>query len=399
MSTPTNKNAVLIPEASSDRGLGVAARGSAVSTVATQRTFGAGEPTITPLSRNGSLNQGLDSEAAWQGAGGSEERIAILYENRQWMEGLFRELDSRGLPYHAINLDDAALFLDAPDDYPLVINRVSPSSYLRGHGSAIRLATGWLEMLERSGKRVINGAASFKVETSKVAQHLLIRSLGLSAPKTAVFNNREAVRTLLDRFPFPAILKPDTGGSGAYIRYVPSREYLEYLLRDEDELFGPDHVLLLQEFITPADGTIVRTEFVDREFLFALKVRPMNTFNLCPADGCERPPAGQSEGDGEPTVDFEHYSDISPDAVAEARAIVQKAGLDVGGVEYIESSDGQRYFFDINAPSVYRPDIVQAAGVDAMTKFVDFIEREYRKEQRKRREYLDAVGSNLRLTG
>ena len=399
MSTPTSKNAVLIPEASSGIGLDVAARGSAVSTVATQPTFGAGEPAIAALSRNGSLNRVFDSEATWPERGGGDERIAILYENRQWMEGLFRELDSRGLPYHAINLDDAALFLDAPDDYPLVINRVSPSSYLRGHGSAIRLATGWLEMLERSGTRVINGAASFKVETSKVAQHLLIRSLGLSAPKTAVFNNREAVRSLLHRFPFPAILKPDTGGSGAYIRYVPSREYLEYLLRDEDELFGPDHVLLLQEFITPADGTIVRIEFVDGEFLFALKVRPMNTFNLCPAEGCERPPAGQSEGDDEPTVDFEHFSDISPDAVAEAREIVHRARLDVGGVEYIESSDGHRYFYDINAPSVYRPDIVEASGVDAMTKFVDFIEREYRKEQRKRREYLDAVGSNLRLTG
>ena len=160
---------------------------------------------------------------------------------------------------------------------------------------------------------------------------------------------------------------------------------------------------MLQEFITPADGTIVRTEFVDGEFLFALKVRPVNTFNLCPADGCERPPAGQSGGpsgeEGEPTVDFEHYADISPEAIAEARAIVQKAGLDVGGVEYIESSDGQRNYFDINAPSVYRPDIVEAAGVNAMIRFIDFIEREYRKEQRKRREHVGAVEVSLRLTG
>jgi len=399
MVTTTDRNAVLITETSSGRGLGLAVRGSAGSTFTTQGTFGAGAPTIAPLSRNGTLNHGLDSKATWQGEGEGDERIAILYENRQWMEGLFRELDFRGLPYQEINLDDAAFSLDTPDDYPLVINRVSPSSYLRGHGSAIRLATGWLETLERSGKRVINGAASFKVETSKMAQHLLIRSLGLRAPKTAVFNNRGAVRSLVHRFPFPAILKPDTGGSGAYVRYVPSREYLEYLLRNEDELFGPDHVLLLQEFITPADGTIVRTEFVDGEFLFALRVRPVNTFNLCPADGCERPPAGQSEGDGEPAVDFEHYSDIPADAVAEAREIVDKAQLDVGGVEYIESSDGHRYFYDINAPSVYRPDIVEASGVDAMTKFVDFIDREYRKEQCKRTQCLGAVGSGLRLAG
>ena len=144
---------------------------------------------------------------------------------------------------------------------------------------------------------------------------------------------------------------------------------------------------------------MVRTEFVDGEFLVALKMRPTNTFNLCTADGCERPPASQSEDGGEHTVEFEHYADIPADAVAEARAIVQETGLDVGGVEYIESSDGQRYFFDINAPSVYRADVVEAAGVDAMAKFVDFIEREYRKEQRKRTEYLGAVDSDLRLTG
>ena len=34
-----------------------------------------------------------------------------------------------------------------------------------------------------------------------------------------------------------------------------------------------------------------------------------------------------------------------------------------------------------------------------MIRFIDFIEREYRKEQRKRREHVGAVEVSLRLTG
>ena len=140
------------------------------------------------------------------------DTVAVLYENREWMEPLFAAMDRRGVRYEGIDLADSAYLLGEHDDSPLVINRVSPSAHLRGHGSAIPLVRGWLEMLERAGKRVINGATSFRLETSKVAQYQLIRDLGLPLPATAVFNDRTAVRTLLDGFPFPAILKPPSSG-------------------------------------------------------------------------------------------------------------------------------------------------------------------------------------------
>ena len=207
----------------------------------------------------------------------------------------------------------------------------------------------------------------------RVRPYHLIRGLGLTVPRTAVFNDRHAIRRLARGFPFPAILKPDTGGSGAGVRFVGSRRELERLLDDAPELFESDQVLLLQEFIASPDGSIVRTEFVDGEFMYAMRVRATNTFNLCPADGCDRPPVEQGV---ETAVAFEHEPDIPAEAVSEARTIVRAAGLAFGGVEYIEGHDGRRYYYDINATSVYRADMQAAAGTDAMATLVSLIERE-----------------------
>ena len=313
-----------------------------------------------------------------------DDRVAILYENDAWIGPLLDRLARRGVPTTAVRLDDAAVWLDAPPGYPLIFNRVSPSSYVRGHGPAIPLARVLLDLFDADGRRLINGRRSFGLETSKVAQHLLFDRLGVASPRTLLFNNHDAVRDAMSTFPFPAVLKPNCGGSGALVRAIDDAEALERALAEDDtSLFSPDHLLLLQERLEPADGTIVRLEFIDGALVYAMRARPTNTFNLCPADACERRPA---RADGEmATVTFEPDLDIAPDAVAQAREIVRAADLDVGGVEFIETSDGTRWFFDINATSVYRDDVSDAWQVDALGMLVDFIEREYTKERAKRR--------------
>lgn len=180
-------------------------------------------------------------------------------------------------------------------------------------------------------------------------------------------------------FPYPAILKPDTGGSGAYVKKIESYKHLINVLETEKDLFAPDQLLLLQEFIE-GKGAVIRTEFVDGEYIYGMRVRSTNTFNLCPADACERFPADSRDYDSDPEVVFEHAPDIPQDAIAQSREIVREAKLDLGGVEYIEANNGRRMFFDINATSVYRKDICELAKVDAMKKYGDFIEREMKKE-------------------
>ena len=97
----------------------------------------------------------------------------------------------------------------------------------------------------------------------------------------------------------------------------------------------------------------------------------------------ERRPQQQGPKSEKPQVRFELYEDLPSDVIAQSREIVREARLDIGGIEYVETADGERYFYDINASSVYRDDIVQAAGLDAADILGRYIEREYRKERRK----------------
>ena len=58
--------------------------------------------------------------------------------------------------------------------------------------------------------------------------------------------------------------------------------------------------------------------------------------------------------------------------------IVREAKLDVGGIEYLETPDGRRVFYDINANSNLRPSVAAAFGFDPFERVVDYLERELR---------------------
>jgi glutathione synthase/RimK-type ligase-like ATP-grasp enzyme len=74
-----------------------------------------------------------------------------------------------------------------------------------------------------------------------------------------------------------------------------------------------------------------------------------------------------------PPVEFFAYPEVSRDAVDTAKRIVKATGLDVGGIEYLETDDGRRVFYDINANSNLRPSVAAAFGFDPFEKVVDFL--------------------------
>src|SRR6185369_9782171 len=114
----------------------------------------------------------------------------------------------------------------------LYFNQASPSAYLRGHTRAVPLALAYLRSLELQGARVLNGADVFALELSKSAQATLLRTLGIDCPHSITFNDASALYAHANDVGWPALLKPDQGGSGARIQVVESMQQVEEIFRD-----------------------------------------------------------------------------------------------------------------------------------------------------------------------
>jgi glutathione synthase/RimK-type ligase-like ATP-grasp enzyme len=315
--------------------------------------------------------------------------LAVLFEHPEWQKPLFQALERRNVRYAAVDLKQAAFSdVDAPLA-GLYFNQASPSAYVRGNTRAVPYALAYMRALQIRGVRVLNGADAFALELSKTAQAALLRSLGVPTPRIWTFNDVEAIRGRAPEIAFPALLKPDQGGSGARMMLVESFAHLEALLAQRPEHWLPDNLLLLQEYFPtdPARG-IVRMEFLGGELLYAMRVVSHGRFNLCPAPVCN-PAAGETgvceiqvEEKSAPPAEFFPYKEVPAQAVAWGKRIMAEGKLDIGGIEYLETADGRLVFYDVNANSNLRPSVAQAFGFDPFERVVDYLVREIRRTAR-----------------
>ena len=244
-------------------------------------------------------------------------------------------------------------------------------------------ALAYLKALEASGVAVVNGARAFALELSKTAQAALLTKLGLRTPRSIAFNDLDALRErLFDErsWRWPALLKPEQGGSGARIEKVGSYDELRAHVERDPSIWQPDGVLLLQEYCEhdPERG-IIRMEMLDGELLYAMRVVSHGRYNLCPSEVCN---PSESSGGGHceippqqasaPPVEFYPYPEVPGDAVEAAARIMRAANIDVGGIEYLESN-GERVFYDVNANSNLRPAIAKEFGFDPFERVVDYL--------------------------
>jgi glutathione synthase/RimK-type ligase-like ATP-grasp enzyme len=313
--------------------------------------------------------------------------IAVYHEHPDWFKPLFTELERRELPF--VRLDASAHSFDPSEDdapYSLVVNRASPSAYLRGHVQSTFHTLHWLRHLERVGIPVINGSSIYSYELSKATQLDLLEELGLPYPKSRAINNASLAVHASKGLRFPVLVKANIGGSGAgIVRYESEAALAGAVERGEVEL-GIDGVSLVQESAPLRDGHIVRVETLGGNFLYGIKVFPaVGSFDLCPADACQTA-NGVELVRGACAVDAPktglRVEGFTPPAeiIAQVEAISRRAGLDIGGIEYlVDDRDGKHYFYDINALSNFVADPVNVIGFDPWAKFVDYLESRVRR--------------------
>jgi glutathione synthase/RimK-type ligase-like ATP-grasp enzyme len=310
--------------------------------------------------------------------------VVIIHEHPDWQKPLFEVLTRRGVNFGVFDLKSAAfLDTDAPSA-PLYFNQASPSAYVRGNTRAVPLGLALMRALEMKGARVLNGADAFALELSKTAQAALMRSLGVPCPRSLTFNTLAALRARADEVGFPALVKPDQGGSGARIYRAGSIDDVERLLEQQADIWLPDNLLLLQEYVpSDPDVGIIRMEFLGGQLLYAMRVVSHGSFNLCPSPACNPEDGGAGfcelpqQAPAKP-VEFFPCPDVPREAVETGLRLIRAARIDVGGIEYIDAADGRRLFYDINANSNLRPGIAKTFGFDPFERVADFLEARIR---------------------
>ncbi|HEY2018615.1 MAG TPA: hypothetical protein VGH38_34155 [Bryobacteraceae bacterium] len=303
--------------------------------------------------------------------------VVVLFEHPEWQKPLFSALERRGIRFAAFDLKRGCFDPDSVPAAPLYFNQASPSAYVRGNTRAVPFALALMKSLELGGARVLNGSRAFSLELSKSTQAALLHQLGIPHPRTLVFNDVDAALAEWGG-PWPALVKPEQGGSGARMYLLHSPDELVRLLRDGPDLWLPDNLLMLQEYfeVDPSRG-IVRMEFLNGELLYAMRVISHGAFNLCPSEACN-PEGGAAqcevrESPPAKPVEFHPYQDVPAAAVESGKRIMAAGGLDVGGIEYLEAGDGRLIFYDVNANSNLRAPIARVFGFDPFERVVDFL--------------------------
>ncbi len=308
--------------------------------------------------------------------------VHAIHENPEWF-GVFADaFEAHGVPYREWLLTGGQLDLNEDPPPGVYWSRFSASSHTRGHGDSKEHTLAVLDWAQAAGRRVVNGRRVLELEVSKIAQLTALRAAGIDVPRTrAVVGSGNLLEAARD-FDGPFITKHNQGGKGLGVQKFADAAELAAAL-DRGEYPEPvDGVSLLQEYITPADGSITRVEIVGGEFLYAVRADTLRGgFQLCPADACAidpdtgRPmlPPGASIAPEPDTTLFSLREDVDAQLIEAYLRFTRANGIEVAGIEFVQDDSGRVFTYDVNTNTNYNPDVERVAPASGPAAIAEYL--------------------------
>ncbi len=310
-----------------------------------------------------------------------KNKIYVIHENDEWIESLRKELQEINAPFEEWHLGKRNIdHLDKPP-HGVFYNRMSASSHTRGHRYAPEYTAVDLNRLEKNNRSLNNNSKALSLEISKSLQYKELENLGIKTPKTIYCSNKESILKSANIFRKPFITKHNRGGKGLGVKLFDNKKELDSHVSCKDFEPSIDGITLLQEYIDARPKVIIRAEFVNSKFLYAVEVDASEGFELCPA--CPEDqidvPETQFFGDYCPTIGnkFRIIKNYKRNKLIENyEKFIKKNGIEIAGIEYITDKNGTIYTYDINTNTNYNAQAEKKSEIKGMKSIANFLKEE-----------------------
>ena len=305
------------------------------------------------------------------------KKIFIIHENDEWIIPLEAELKKINATFETWHMNSTTLDMNNPPPLGVFYNRMSASSHTRGHHYAPEYTAVILNWLEHHKRRVINNSRALSLELSKSLQYNELQKTGIKVPNTIYAAGKDQLLDLGKNFKLPFLTKHNRAGRGLGIRlFYDYAGFEKYIISDEFE-DSRDGITLLQEYIKPKTDAIIRTEFVDNQFLYAVQVDTTKGFELCPADACnvedEYCPANAT---GNKFMIVEKFSNP---ILEQYKKVLKNNYIEIAGIEFVEDNNGQLFTYDINTNTNYNSIAESLSDLKGMKAIAEFLNKELNK--------------------
>jgi hypothetical protein len=308
--------------------------------------------------------------------------IYALHENPEWFPPFAQAFAAEGVQVEEWLLTDGVLDLGSTPPEGVFWSRISASAHTRDHHLSKDYSRAVLSWLESHGRRTVNGRRVLELEMSKVDQLGRLRAAGIETPRTVAAVGREHVVAAAASVPAPFVTKHNQGGKGLGVhRFDDHGELAEYVGSDEFEE-PQDGITLVQEYVVAARPVITRVEIVGGEFVYAIEAdTARGGFQLCPADACAvdpetgRPvmPPGATLAPEPGQQLFSLRTGFDHPIVERYVDFARTNGIEVCGIEFIESVDGRLLTYDVNTNTNYNAVVEQSAPQSAARALVRYL--------------------------